>query len=591
MMARQNKMPRNLGEGLAAMGDAWADRSYYDKVNEDEAANRAYEAGQTTGQPEPATPPIVPYQPTPQAVVTAPQANATPSPPPATGRIISDNTGPQPGGRPLPVDQQQDPNSPVIRMPSAEATQSWRDSVSVPSLVPPRPQPGAGPRSDVAPSPTGAANIPPVNVAGLGLGGPPPQPQPFAPTAAAQPATGVISDAPPNEAARNNVAQQLAQNVFPPITGGGAATLPQGYKPPAPPVPVRPPVVAAPPVPQVRAEPRASLPPPTLQPLVNDDIRRLQNIVRDPRISDTGRAMVQKQIDTIQGQIEKANEQTRLEYNDVRRQRLEEEGKARDPATQQALEANKLTMQEARQRIKKGDEPVVRQDVETGLIYNPATGEYEQPKIAGGDNRKPVFKGTEFQGKTLVNSIRSQLAVDDLTPDAEKTLSSSPISSALGSVGIRSFQSQEYKDADTARENFVQAFIRQQSGAGFSAKELEAEARSMTPEYGDTEAQLSQKRAQRDAFVGGTRDVVGGANNQRILDQRVEEVRAEKAARKAAREEKKDPREQAADAEKSGQKVPEFANEADAAMASKSLPKNARGKSIVRINGRLAEID
>ena len=253
MMARKSAYPKTLGEGVASLGESFGDAITMGQLGRQAAEQRAYDTA--TGKSvledpdvkdsESSKPAIVPARPAPQATVMPPTPQAD------AARGV--NPPPDPNARPLPVDQQQsyEPGAPT-RMPSAAALNDWRSSVMGPQVVPPRPQPGAGPRS-MAPSPTGAANIPPV--AGLepsaSLAPPGAPPTPFAPTAAAQGAGDVISDAPPNEAARNNVATQLAQNVFPTVSNPFMATMPGGYKPPgATPPPPPPAVTVAPPDPR-----------------------------------------------------------------------------------------------------------------------------------------------------------------------------------------------------------------------------------------------------------------------------------------------------------------------------------------------------
>jgi hypothetical protein len=229
----------------------------------------------------------------------------------------------------------------------------------------------------------------------------------------------------------------------------------------------------------------------------------------------------------------------------------------------------------AAEALRKARIPEVKKDIEEGHWFNPATNEWEVPRIAGTDpNKKPKFTGTEFQGKTMINYGRAAIAEEGLRkkPEGsdetyEEVLANSPFSSLGGSVPLvgRTLRSSAYKEADTHAENFVQSFIRQQSGAGFGVAELEAEARSMLPRYGDTKKQLETKREQREQFINGTYAVVG-TSGQKGLDI--------------------DARNRAA-----GRAVPEFKTEAEAAVAARHLPRNANGKVVVRIGGRLAEMD
>ena len=167
MMARQSPRPKTFGEGLAAIGEAYGDRAYSDWVDQQDKASKDYEAASTTGAPEPTTPKIVPYDP--EQTTTAPPPSMPPPPPPAAAvpprPPLQSRSVPVPNtdavaNNPLPADQQQDPDSPIIRMPSAQAVQDWRNSVQMPTFPQPKPQPG--PRSEAEPSPLGAANIPPM---------------------------------------------------------------------------------------------------------------------------------------------------------------------------------------------------------------------------------------------------------------------------------------------------------------------------------------------------------------------------------------------------------------------------------------------
>jgi hypothetical protein len=288
--------------------------------------------------------------------------------------------------------------------------------------------------------------------------------------------------------------------------------------------------------------PPAPTPPPTMTP----QMQRMQNMIDNtpPAYQDS----VKAKLAPLLAQEEAKLAQAGAAYKDALTQHRALELKrheqlAAQRASQDAAASAELARQEAAQRIKKGQEPQLREDVESKHIYNPETGQYEAPKIAGQDpNQKPTFKGNEFQGKALVNYGRARIAQEGLTPEAEKVLANSTLQAALsgftlpvvGKVGA-TLRDNAYKEADSAAENFVQAFIRQQSGAGFGAAELEAEARTMIPKYGDTEQQLASKREQREQFLSGMYSVIGTSGQKGVdIDARQREAgRATKATAKA----------------------------------------------------------
>ena len=51
MMARQTRAPKNVGEGLSAIGEAIGDRGYYNNVLADDAAAKSYETGKVNAPP------------------------------------------------------------------------------------------------------------------------------------------------------------------------------------------------------------------------------------------------------------------------------------------------------------------------------------------------------------------------------------------------------------------------------------------------------------------------------------------------------------------------------------------------------------
>jgi len=145
MLMQKRAYPKTFGEGLAAIGDALGDRSVMRQLEAETAASegkgREFDA-RISGVP-PAAPPPVRRSYAPEdanTVVPAEQPQVRPVTPPLLPAV------------PLPPDQQQsdEPGAPV-RMPSAAATQDWRNANPLPSIArppvppqqpPPPPPPG-----------------------------------------------------------------------------------------------------------------------------------------------------------------------------------------------------------------------------------------------------------------------------------------------------------------------------------------------------------------------------------------------------------------------------------------------------------------
>ena len=566
MLLQKQQYPKTFGEGLSSIGDSISQAMMARGVMGDAADAERFSAASeerlrggggpvaSAAAPGIAPPPLNGPPLVTPAPLVAPSADAA-----------ATNTPPLRAARPamaVPPDEQQsyEPGAPV-RLSSPETLTDWRQQNPLPPGIPPLrpPQPAA------AAPPAGPAPVPPMQ---------PPTPAAL-PPAPVDPATPFEGNA-----SRFNAAFPNRQQTPPIMASGGngigpasAATpeqigagrnalaagllarqqglQPQGAPPVAPPAPPPPqPVInaappPAPPAPPQAAPPRPAPDPgyiptlgpaPTPPPTQTQKMIDIENEIRraPPGYKDTLR---ERLTPLYENEKAKLGQQQTIYADTLKRhherEKLVEE--ATISARKRVDEAN-----EAAQRIAKGNIPDVKQDVETGHTYNANTGQWEAAKIAGADpNRKPVFKGTEFQGKALVNYGRARLAHEDLVAEegkGEKTLSSSPLQSAISSLPLapKSIRSEDYKEADTAADNFVQAFIRQQSGGAYTDAELEKEARAMLPRYGDTDKQLAGKREQRSQFLSGLHSIIG-SSGQKIIDidaAERERMRTERAAKK-----------------------------------------------------------
>jgi len=537
--------------------------------------------------------------------------------------------------RPLPPDELPENAPPgVVRMPSQEATEDWRRGTPNPVGVPPptQPIPGQSPQQLAASQPRPQ---PPVQPPVQSPVQPPQQPpqsflqppgQPSPVQQAAMLAPSPIGEAPGMLGGQQQIPQPPAPpppaddrfaGAFPPrtppqapqvppqappvVAGGGDPTPEQRsvgrdalakammaqqaarspvQAPPAPEAPTAPPqqsIRQAPPaqaapaparygagyIPEVGPEPT---PPPTRTPTMERIAQEIRSAPASHREAIIARAA--PYIEQEKARLAQAHEKYQSDLIEFR---------ARRTAAETAKVGQQKSINddlEAQQRIEKGKSP--DRVTHDGNIFerDPRSGIWKD--VTPGSTGQPVFKGTEFQGKALINHNRARLALDTLTPEAEKVLSTSPVQTLIGTTGGgvgRALQAGDYREAHTAADNFVQAFIRQQSGGAYTDAELEAEARGMLPKQGDTARQIEDKRGQREAFVNGLHAVLGSSNNQKVADQQVEIERTARAARKAAR-----------DAAAKGSEVRDFASEAEAEAAwlDPGTP--------VRINGRLGKV-
>ncbi len=104
---------------------------------------------------------------------------------------------------------------------------------------------------------------------------------------------------------------------------------------------------------------------------------------------------------------------------------------------------------------------------------------------------------TEFQGKSLTFGTRAAEAHNILNSleGTYNTLSANYLPSFINSP--------EGQKAKQAQDNFVNAVLRQESGAAINASEFENARKQYFPQPGDTQAVLDQKRQNRETVIKG----------------------------------------------------------------------------------------
>lgn len=140
-----------------------------------------------------------------------------------------------------------------------------------------------------------------------------------------------------------------------------------------------------------------------------------------------------------------------------------------------------------------------------------------QTLAAGGDN-KPL---TEFQGKSANYGARAASASDILEnvgqggkvqPGIIKRIGESMplIGESLGTM-LNPTQSPEQQQVEQAQRDFVNAVLRQESGAAISPSEFANAQKQYFPQPGDSKEVIDQKKANRATAIAGLRVMAGPA--------------------------------------------------------------------------------
>lgn len=186
------------------------------------------------------------------------------------------------------------------------------------------------------------------------------------------------------------------------------------------------------------------------------------------------------------------------------------------------LRGQNLTDARARQTLEQGR---WTNDLERGIQVNSATGE-TRPITSGGqplgNKGRPL---TESQGRGQMFGTRAATA-DKILTDLEgqygrwglamkQGAEGTPlVGGQMGTVGNVLLSANQQK-AEQAQRDFVNAVLRQESGAVISPSEFENARKQYFPQPGDSDAVVEQKRANRQTAIEGFR-VMSGPAGERI---------------------------------------------------------------------------
>lgn len=164
-------------------------------------------------------------------------------------------------------------------------------------------------------------------------------------------------------------------------------------------------------------------------------------------------------------------------------------------------------------------------------IVNKGTGE---ARAATGPDGQPL-KGkekpmTEFQGKAqmfgtraaeahnILNALEGTAARPGLA--VKQSLENMPLTGgALGAIGNKMLGADSQK-IDQAQRNFVNAVLRNESGAAINQSEFDSAKKQYFPQVGDSPEVIKQKRANRESAIAGFQLEAGKEGGARIAGAR-----------------------------------------------------------------------
>lgn len=157
-------------------------------------------------------------------------------------------------------------------------------------------------------------------------------------------------------------------------------------------------------------------------------------------------------------------------------------------------------------------------DTERGIVVNKRTGQSVQVTDAQGN---PIGGGgkpmTEFQGKSAgyadraleADNTLNSLKYDPAAINSKASVEGVPlIGGALGAA-TNAMLSSENQRAEQAQRNFINAILRQESGAAIGAAEFENARKQYFPQPGDSAEVIAQKAANRKTAIAGLQRSAG----------------------------------------------------------------------------------
>lgn len=164
----------------------------------------------------------------------------------------------------------------------------------------------------------------------------------------------------------------------------------------------------------------------------------------------------------------------------------------------------------------------------------PIIGASGQPVRAAAGAEKPL---TEFQGKSTSFGSRAAQSHNILNTLEENVSPTAVSASHTGGMAVNWALPAEVQRTAQAQRDFVNAVLRQESGAAIGASEFDNARKQYFPQPGDTPQVIQQKRANREMVIKGfTRQAgPGGADINEVLSAGAPTIGAKPSAQGGAK--------------------------------------------------------
>lgn len=269
--------------------------------------------------------------------------------------------------------------------------------------------------------------------------------------------------------------------------------------------------------------------------LANLQRMRLETDAFDPTITDSNvRESARQQLGYMAAQAGQEGEAYgRMLDNQAKSMRLANEGQMAGLQSQYLAETDPARRESIAEKIRgvtgKSTAPAQAnlQHVETDkgtMVFDPRTGRM-MPAV--GPDGQPVGSGkplNEYQGKSTgfgMRAAESSRIIEEVGQGGKvqpslikRTAESVPlVGEGLGMAANR-FASPEQQQVEQAERDFINAVLRQESGAAIADTEFANARKQYFPQPGDSAEVIEQKRANREAAINGFRISAGaGARN------------------------------------------------------------------------------
>lgn len=128
-------------------------------------------------------------------------------------------------------------------------------------------------------------------------------------------------------------------------------------------------------------------------------------------------------------------------------------------------------------------------------------------KAAAGEKTEVQAKSEKFGNKMELAERNITKVEDQLTDYKGRALDSAPI--VGGTMATNWLQSDKYQQAKQARDNFITALLRDESGAAIGTSEFKRYEKELFPQPGDSQAVILQKREARKVAIDAMKKSAG----------------------------------------------------------------------------------